>query len=43
VADDPKLIDGMPVSIQVVGGKFGEEKAVAVAKAVQEALELRQK
>jgi Asp-tRNA(Asn)/Glu-tRNA(Gln) amidotransferase A subunit family amidase len=33
----------MPVSIQVVGGKFGEEKAVAVAKAVQQALESQQK
>lgn len=36
--DDPKLIADMPVDIQIVGGKFGEEKAVAVAKAVEDAL-----
>jgi amidase len=30
----------MPVCIQIVGGKFGEEKAVAVARAVEEALQL---
>ena len=36
--DDSKLISGMPVSIQIVGGRFGEEKTVAVAKAIEEAL-----
>jgi Asp-tRNA(Asn)/Glu-tRNA(Gln) amidotransferase A subunit family amidase len=30
----------MPVGVQIVGGKFGEEKAVSVAKALQEALSL---
>lgn len=38
--DDPALIAGMPVGVQVVGGKFGEEKAVSVAKAVEEAVKL---
>ena len=38
--DDPDLVSGMPVGIQIVGGKFGEEKTVAVAKAVEEALQL---
>ena len=41
-ADDPALISGMLVGIQIVGGKFGEENAVSVAKAVQEALRLAQ-
>lgn len=36
--DDPTLIDGMPVSIQIVGGRYGEEKAVATAKVVEDAL-----
>jgi amidase len=38
--DDPDLIRGMPINVQIVTGKFGEEKAVAVAKAVEEALSL---
>jgi amidase len=38
--DDPNLVRGMPVTVQIVTGKFGEEKAVAVAKAVEEALQL---
>lgn len=28
----------MPVGLQVVGGRFGEEKCVAVAKAINQAL-----
>ena len=36
--DNPPLIEGMPVGIQIVGGKFGEEQAVSVAKALEEAL-----
>lgn len=32
--DDIDLIKDMPVSLQVVGGRFGEEKAVSVAKVV---------
>ncbi|SMR55306.1 unnamed protein product [Zymoseptoria tritici ST99CH_1E4] len=39
---DPELIAGMPIDVQIVGGKFGEEKAVAVAKALEEALKLAQ-
>jgi amidase len=28
----------MPVGVQVVGGRFGEEKCIAVAKVIREAL-----
>ncbi|KAL4902612.1 hypothetical protein BDW74DRAFT_169484 [Aspergillus multicolor] len=31
---DIDLIKGMPVTLQIVGGRFGEEKAVSVAKVV---------
>ncbi|CAG8053393.1 unnamed protein product [Penicillium salamii] len=34
---DPQLIAGMPIGIQIIGGHYGEEKAVAVAKAVEAA------
>lgn len=37
-ADDIDLVDGMPVGVQVVGGRFGEEKCVAVAKAIEQAM-----
>ena len=40
LVDDPDLIRGMPVNVQIVTGKFGEEKAVAVAKAIEEALRM---
>ncbi|KAL2870054.1 amidase signature domain-containing protein [Aspergillus lucknowensis] len=33
---DIDLVKGMPVTVQVVGGRFGEEKAVSVAKALDE-------
>lgn len=36
--DDPELVMGMPVGIQIVGGRFGEEKAIAVAKIVEDLL-----
>jgi amidase len=32
---DVELVEGMPVGLQIVGGRFGEEKAVAVAKVIQ--------
>lgn len=32
--DDVDLVKGMPVTVQIVGGRFGEEKAVSVAKVV---------
>ncbi|RAH66243.1 putative acetamidase [Aspergillus aculeatinus CBS 121060] len=35
---DIDLVKDMPVTVQVVGGKFGEEKAVAVAKVLDELL-----
>jgi amidase len=38
-ADDIELVEGMPVGIQVVGGRFGEEKCVAVAKAIEQAMQ----
>lgn len=38
VVDDIDLVDGMPVGVQVVGGRFGEEKCVAVAKAIEQAM-----
>ncbi|EAA63825.1 hypothetical protein AN1512.2 [Aspergillus nidulans FGSC A4] len=31
---DIDLVKGMPVTVQIVGGRYGEEKAVAVAKVV---------
>lgn len=34
--DDIELVKGMPICLQIVGGRFGEEKAVAVAKAIDE-------
>jgi hypothetical protein len=37
--DDINLVEGMPVGIQVVGGRFGEEKCVAVAKAIEQAIQ----
>ncbi|KAJ5115944.1 hypothetical protein N7456_000292 [Penicillium angulare] len=35
---DINLVDGMPVGVQVVGGRFGEEKCVSVAKAIEQAM-----
>ena len=32
---DLDLVEGMPVGLQVVGGRFGEEKTIAVAKVIQ--------
>lgn len=32
--DDIDLVKDMPICLQIVGGRFGEEKAVAVAKVV---------
>lgn len=36
--DDVDLVNGMPVGVQVVGGRFGDEKCVAVAKAIEQAM-----
>ncbi|KGO75345.1 Amidase [Penicillium italicum] len=36
---DINLVEGMPVGIQVVGGRFGEEKCVAVAKAIEQVMQ----
>ena len=37
-ADDVDLVKDMPITVQIVGGRFGEEKAVAVAKVLKEVL-----
>jgi Asp-tRNA(Asn)/Glu-tRNA(Gln) amidotransferase A subunit family amidase len=34
IVDDIDLVKGMPVTVQIVGGRFGEEKGVSVAKVV---------
>lgn len=36
--DDVEAVEGLPVGVQVVGGKFGEEKSVAVAKIIESLL-----
>ena len=36
LTDDIELVHGMPIGLQIVGGRFGEEKAMAVAKVVDE-------
>lgn len=33
--DDIDLVEGMPVGVQVVGGRFGDEMCVAVAKVIE--------
>ncbi|KAJ5254159.1 hypothetical protein N7524_011339 [Penicillium chrysogenum] len=33
---DADLVHGMPICVQIVGGRFGEEKALAVGKVVDE-------
>lgn len=33
-ADDVNLVNGLPVPIQIVGGKFGEENSIGVAKVI---------
>lgn len=35
---NPELVSGMPVTVQIVGGRYGEEKCVSVAKALEDAL-----
>ena len=40
---EPELIRGMPLCVQVVGGRYGEEKCVAVAKALEDALAVFEK
>lgn len=32
-------MNGMPFCVQIVGGRFGEEKAVAVGKVVDELMD----
>ncbi|KAK1640530.1 amidase signature domain-containing protein [Colletotrichum phormii] len=38
---DFDLIRGMPVVVQIIGGKYGEEKCVSVAKVVKDVLEVK--
>ncbi|KXH39789.1 acetamidase [Colletotrichum simmondsii] len=37
---DFEQIRGMPVGVQIIGGKYGEENCVSVAKVVKDALEV---
>lgn len=37
-ADNLDSVEGLPVGVQVVGGKFGEEKCIAVAKVIESLL-----
>lgn len=37
---DPDLVRGKPVTVQLVCGKYGEEKCVSVAKALEDAMRL---
>lgn len=34
--DDIELVKNMPVGVQIITGRFGEEKAIAVAKVIKE-------
>lgn len=36
--DDFDLIRGMPVGVQIIGGRYGEEKCIAVAKVLKDVL-----
>jgi len=36
--DEPSLVMGLPVGCQIVGGRFGEEQSIAVAKVVAKLL-----
>ncbi|KAJ1322978.1 fatty acid amide hydrolase [Microdochium nivale] len=36
---EPSLVMGMPVGVQVIGGRFGEEKTISVAKVIKELLD----
>lgn len=35
IADDVDLVKGMPVGIQIVWGRFGEERAIATAEVIE--------
>jgi Asp-tRNA(Asn)/Glu-tRNA(Gln) amidotransferase A subunit family amidase len=39
--DDIDLVDGMPICVQIVGERFGEEKAMAVAKVVDRLMNVK--
>ncbi|KAI3536222.1 acetamidase [Colletotrichum abscissum] len=38
--DDFEQMRGMPVGVQIIGGKYGEENCISVAKVVKDALEV---
>ena len=42
ILDDIDLVQDMPVCVQIVGGRFGEEKAISVAKVVDEVKNAKQ-
>jgi Asp-tRNA(Asn)/Glu-tRNA(Gln) amidotransferase A subunit family amidase len=33
--DNIELVKGMPIGLQIVGGRFGEERAVAIARMIK--------
>lgn len=35
LVDDAELVHGMPVGLQIITGRFGEEKAVGIAKLIE--------
>ena len=37
--DDAETYDGAPVGLQIVGRKYSEEKTLAIAKILQDALQ----
>ena len=38
ITDDINLVKHMPICAQIVSGRFGEEKAVAVAKVIDQVM-----
>lgn len=36
--DDVDLVDGIPVGVQIIAGKYGDEKCIAVGKVIEELL-----
>lgn len=41
-AVDPDLVEGVPIGIQVVCGKYEDEKCIAVAKVIESIISQRQ-
>ena len=37
--DNFDLVEGLPVGVQIMAGKYGDEKCIAVAKVIEELLQ----